>query len=181
METQRAQWQVTRSRRIALSIRQKRAELNITSTPSRLYIDQTESFASAGLKTPLRLAGDFYNNSLAAGLDAISSITQEGLRFLRIEDGGNPIREIARTRGQRTRQLSIQAMPQVAPHITFEPGQHNIDWEPHSISTDWEVIEGQADFVPHRVSIYINPYPSIEISVTDETEIKNPEKEWIGM
>ena len=143
----------------------------------RLRIDQTECFASSGLKPPLRMAGDFYKSALAAGLEAISSITQEGLRFLRIEQGGNPIREIARTRGVRIKQPRMVTMPLVRPSITFEPGELNMEWTPHSVDTSWEVIEGQAEFIPHQVTITMDPYPSIEISVKEEDNVKTPEED----
>ena len=177
IQTQPAFWQVTQSRRLALNIRQKRAALQIRSGPPRLHIDQTESFATSGLKTPLRLAGDFYNDALMAGLDAISSIVQEGLRFQRIEQGGNPIRDIARSRGVKSRQLSLTSMPSVRPSIRYEPGELSVEWTPHSVSTDWEVIEGQAEFVPQQISVHMDPYPSIDISVVEEERIKNPEEE----
>ena len=176
IESKPAQMKVIRSRRLELNIRQTRAEMNIKSRPPRLSIDQSECFATSGLKTPLRMSAEFYQNALAAGLEAIAAIAQEGLRFLRIERGGNPIREIAMTRGIKHRQITLQAMPAVRPNISFEQGQLEINWTPPSLETNWEVLEAEVEFIPQQVSIVMNPYPSIEISEVDEERNSFPEE-----
>ncbi|MCL2747422.1 MAG: DUF6470 family protein [Oscillospiraceae bacterium] len=177
IETQPAQLRVHQSKRLALNIRQNRAALRVNSRPARLNIDQSACFASSGLKSPLNVASDFYSNAMRSGFDAISSIVREGLRFLRIEQGGNAVAEIAQTRGVKTRPLVMRAMPSVRPQISVEPGQLNMEWTPHSVDTSWEVIEGQSEFIPQQISVVMDPYPSIDINVLEEERITPPEDE----
>ncbi|MDR3207344.1 MAG: DUF6470 family protein [Oscillospiraceae bacterium] len=169
IETQRAQLNVIRSQRLQLNMRQNEARLNIDSRASQLEIDQTECFATSGLKTPLRMAGDFNRAGLNAGLEVIATIAAEGLRFLHIEDGGTPIADIAAQSGIHEKRPVVTAMPAVRPQIRFEPTRLDISWNPQSVDAKWEVQEDQVEYVPHKVSISMATYPSIEIT-TLETE-----------
>ncbi len=174
MESRRAQLQVMQSKQMRLNMRQNAARLNIQTTPGRLQIDQTAAFASSGLKTPLAMAHAFYQNSVSLGVSAISSIVQEGLQFLRIENGGNPVRTIAQGRGVYPKQINVQSMPDVGPSINYTPAQLNIDWTPYSVEADWEVIEAQIDFTPHSIDVWMDPYPSITITVEPGLELDFP-------
>jgi hypothetical protein len=167
IETRRAQLNVIRSQRLQLDVRQNEARLNIERRAARLDIDQTESFASSGLKTPLRMAGDFNREGLSAGLEVIASVAEEGLRFLRIENGGSPISEIAAGRGLRERRLAAAAMPAERPKVSFEPARLDISWVPHSVEAEWETQEAQVEYVPYEVSIRVATYPSIEITAQE--------------
>jgi len=163
-----AKLQVNRSQKTQLTVKQNAAQMNLETQHPKIQIDQTECFASSGLKTPLRMADDFYQRSLSAGLEAISSIVEEGLRFLRIEEGGSPIRDMAAARGVYTKQISVQAMPSERPQITVEPGSVRVDWVPHSIDMSWDVMEADVEFIPHQVNVDMETDPSIEISVANE-------------
>ncbi len=178
IETQAAQLKVVQSGKMRMSMRHVPAQMNVERRQAQIRIDQTESFASAGLETSLALSASFYRNSLSAGLSAIASIAEEGLRFLRIERGGHPIREIAMERGVRTRQVTLR--PVQKPSIDVDPGYVNITWTPHSLETDWEWVEGQVDFVPHQISITMDPYPSIEIALEEGSEFLIPEPSPVG-
>lgn len=180
IESRRAELLVSQSRQLQMNIRQMRAQMNIERRLPRVQIDQTQSFASAGLRTALVMASDFYRRSLSAGLESISSIVQEGLRFLRIEQGGNPIREAAIGRERRPRQFAAAAMPNERPSVTVDPGSVDITWTPHSVETTWEWVEGQAEYVPYEIYITMNPYPSIEITLEDGVELDFPVSSGVG-
>ncbi|MDR0380582.1 MAG: DUF6470 family protein [Oscillospiraceae bacterium] len=180
IETRRAELQIARSRRLQLSMRQIAARMTIERQMPRIRIDQTESFASAGLRSPLSMMDDFYRRSLSEGLSSISSIVQEGLRFLRIEEGGSPIRSIAQGRGVRTRSFGAVAMPSVRPQIMVDPGSMQIQWTPHTLETNWEWLDSEVEFIPHQVSIRMNPYPSIEITLDDKLDFDIPVATGVG-
>lgn len=174
IETTAAQLRVQQSRRLQMNMRQLPAQMSIERTFPKIHIDQSASFASAGLETSLGMASSFYQRSLSAGVDAISSIVQEGLRFLQIEKGGNPIREVAQNRGVYMRQPTLRAMPSTGPNIQVDPGVLDIQWTPHAVETNWEWIEGQTEYVPYQITMSINPYPSIEITVEAGDEFVFP-------
>ncbi len=174
IESRQAKLNLT-SRQVRMNMRQLPAVLEIERTNPRIEIDQTEAFASSGLKTPLTMARDFYNGALSAGLSAIGSIAEEGLQFLRIEDKGNPIYQAAVQRmDSKMRQFGAVAMPGVRPKIHLVPGELDIRWTPRGVEADWEFIDGKADFIPHEVNIWMDPYPSIEITVEMGSEMKYP-------
>ena len=77
-------------------------------------------------------------------------------------------------RGLRSAQLNVQALPR--PDVRIEPGHLDINWTPHSVEASWEVVEAEVEYVPYRVSVSVNPYPSIEISVAQEENQSFPEE-----
>jgi len=168
IESRPAQLRVFKSQRTELDMKQNKAEMNVDRQPARLEIDQSECFASSGLKTPVRLAIDFYRGALSAGMEAIASIAQEGLRFLRIEQGGNPFAEIARTRGVHLRQAVMVTMPAERPRINFEPAKLNISWKPHSVEAYWNRVDREVEYVPWEVIVGMKEYPAIDISVAED-------------
>ncbi|NGQ95631.1 hypothetical protein G3578_10745 [Brevibacillus sp. SYP-B805] len=85
-------------------IRQPRAELNMIQKPAVLEIhqpqgvltiDTSEAQANIDLRGPLRRTQDNAEYGKRMWLEAIAQISEEGDRLAAIENGGNPIADIA--------------------------------------------------------------------------------------
>lgn len=115
-----------------LSIRQPRADLEISSSPPqlnmhtehlRIKIDQSQCFSEAGLKGVLELTGEFAKRGQQAALEAIGTIISEGNRMANIVNKADAIAEIAAERAvPPPAETNIVLMPTSRPKIEFEGG-----------------------------------------------------------
>lgn len=143
---------------------QKPPELDIDQKLPQVHIDQTQCFAESGLKPVLQLAHEFYQEGLEAALEAIGRIAEEGTRMMRIEDGGNPIPDIAYENAYKEYEFNMVQMPKSRPKIEWDMGYVNINWKMNAAKIDWETYtRAQIDLYPHKVDIYMKRWPHIEI------------------
>lgn len=147
-----------------VDIRQSRADMKIDTTLPKVHIDQSQCFAELGLKSPLRLADDFYEESLEAGLDNIGKMAQEGERLMRIEDGGDPIVEIAQeAMYDDICEINVDCAPKSRPKIEVREGRADVEVTPRPPAINWEVYP-KANIVASRykVDIYMAVWPNIK-------------------
>lgn len=178
------------SRAAQLTPRQMRMQMSINAQPAsfqanvglpKVQIDQTESFASAGNKPVLRMAGDFYRDSLQKGIDTIGRIASEGAAFLRIENRRNATVDVAKQSMEVDIRLSVTSMPTVPPKIDFTGSDFALEWTPATMDVQWESIEAaQSEFIPGSVYITLAPPPHIEISLEPGVEIGFPVNTGVG-
>ncbi|MDG5786673.1 DUF6470 family protein [Evansella sp. AB-P1] len=123
-----------------MSIQQRPADIHIeqeligsfriSSTASKLYIDQTEAFADANLKTPLRLASEYTSSAQNAALQYIAKKARQGEQLKSIDNGVNAIPAIVRENSSRKpAQVELGTMPQNAFRV-------NIDYVPSTVEVD---------------------------------------------
>lgn len=145
-------------------IMQHKAELKIENILPKVYIDQSECFAELGIKTALRLTKDFYDESLRAGLESISKIAQEGERLMRIEDGGDPIIEIAEeSMYEELCEINVDIAPKSRPQIEVREGKAEIEVKPMPPIINWAVYpKANIDATRHKVDIYMEVWPDIK-------------------
>ncbi len=139
------------SQRPPMQIKQEQAELRIkqkhvdiieiSKTASQLYIDQTEAFADANLKSPLRMANEFWQKTKGEVLNYLAKTVQEGDEMMRIENGGGAIPRIAAQNSQIT------------------PSETTLAYMPRSMS------QVKFSYVPSELTIKA-PYDEPEITVT---------------
>jgi len=149
----------------------------------KVRIDQTDAFASAGLKPILRMSKENYNRSLKKGIEAIEKIVSEGLQFLRIEEGGNPAAKIARQNMEANHSIDITvaSMPSVRPQIDVIHGDFQLDWSPSELSIHWErVAADDGHFTPGEINITWLQRPSIEITFEPGSEFYFPVNTGVG-
>jgi hypothetical protein len=88
----------------------------------RVLIDQTESFATSGLKTCHRQMMDYYKECERKGTAVAGTIAEEGEEFLRIERNNKPIQDQARRLWAKDPHLTVVSMPRVPPTVTLDRG-----------------------------------------------------------
>jgi hypothetical protein len=180
VETTRAQL-TPRQMRMQMSVNAQPATFQASVGLPRVQIDQTESFASAGNKPVLRMAGDFYRDSLQKGIDTIARIASEGQQFLRIEDRRNATVDIAKQSMEVDIRLSVTSMPSVSPQIDFTGSDFALEWTPATMDVQWEKIEAvQSEFIPGSVYITLAPPPHIEITLEPGVEVALPVNTGVG-
>ncbi|MCM3716126.1 DUF6470 family protein [Halalkalibacter oceani] len=113
-----------------LQIRQQHVGMiEISQTAAKLFIDQRQAFAEANLKTPLRMANDYWNKTTSVVHQYLAKKAQQGDQMMKIENGargGAAFAQIAKVNGERAPQKAVYTtMPRSAFSISFDyqPGQ----------------------------------------------------------
>ncbi|MCL7746738.1 DUF6470 family protein [Halalkalibacter alkaliphilus] len=104
------------------------AILEISTTASKLFIDQTEAFADANLKTSLRMASEFFSRSNAVVSQYVAKTAQQGEQLKRIENGTGALAQIAKVNSQiPEKEVTLGYMPKSMSQVKF-------DYQPASLS-----------------------------------------------
>ncbi|WP_100374054.1 DUF6470 family protein [Bacillus sp. FJAT-45037] len=144
------------SHRLNMQIKQHQADLQIRQThtgiieistrASQLHIDQTEAFADANLKGPLRLANEFYSSANQQVAEHIRKRRQQGDQMMKIENGFGAFARLAKVNSEKPEgQLRIVQMPRSinSTKIDFQPAEVNIRVPNHQ--TDIQVNRRDPD------------------------------------
>lgn len=159
-----------------LDIHQRHAKVNISTELPRVIIDQSEAFASAGLKSN----GDMVKEGTQKGrqkcLEYIGKTVADGNALAAIENGGNPIVEIVKRDFYKTHEFNIDFIPKVGPKITVV-GDINIEMEKDSdglnngIESRFFPGDLEMNFTPAQVRVFLSQYASIKFDYIEETKI----------
>ncbi len=167
-----------RTQRAQLQIKQKHAKLSIDTEPPRLEIDQYEAFASAGYKNNFDFIKSEIERVKQEHLAYIGKIVDDGNTLAAIENGGNPIAEIAERDSYTTHEFNIDFIPKARPEINLIEGEVNIELENgdnEGINNGVEVnyIPGQMNinYTPAQVKIFLSQYASIKFEYIKESKI----------
>lgn len=114
-----------------LSILQNHSTLKISKTASQLFIDQSEAFADAHLKGPLRSSNEFISKSKSKLAQYIAKTAGQGDQMMRIEHGFEMIPRIAAVNSELypERELNVGSLPRSTSQVKF-------DYRPSEISLD---------------------------------------------
>ncbi|MDR1669763.1 MAG: DUF6470 family protein [Oscillospiraceae bacterium] len=149
------------------------AHVSLQTTHPQIQIDQTDSFASVGLKKWLPQYLEFCEKGWQAGLERIAGISSEGIRMMQIEKGGNAIAEIARNKGYKDVRLTVTSV--APPQISVIPGTVEIQDASSKIQTEMRDIDSTKRYTPASIDISWKVRPSIEIWVEPGVEIDLPD------
>lgn len=155
------------------------AKINVKSTAPRIRIDQTRSWESAKIESPIKNTLNFEARGLQKGLERIATIAEEGVAMLRIERGGNPIKEIAARKGYKDVRLTIKSVAE--PDVSAQLGTIEIQDASSTVKTNWSNTENTSRYVPGTVTITWGVEPKIEITVVPGAELSFPVAEGIGI
>lgn len=156
------------SQNATLSFRAKQAKVNIHTELPMVVIDQYECFATAGLKNNYDFTQNVSQKAYQQVMEYIGKTAADGYTLAAIENGGNPIKEIAVRDAYPEHEFGIDFIPKAGPRIDFT-GSIDIEWERNSEGTnngvDGEFNPGSVNinFEPASISTYVKQYPSINI------------------
>jgi len=159
--------------RAQLSIQQPKADirmhqelprLEIEKTPLQIQIDQQDCWNEVGLMDYRTLTGDNAKRAKQIAWEAIGKIAEEGNRLARIEDGGNPIVEMAvEISNPPPVDFNIDLIPKSRPKIDFIGGElhfHPVEGQVHlEVIPNKPIIEATQP----KVTAYMLQWPSINI------------------
>lgn len=135
-----------------LSIEQPKAEMTIQTTPGKLTIDQTEAWADMDLKHISRRIAEAADKGYQDSLEGIARRALEGQELMKIENGGNPIAQIAKRNSE-------------GPELKF-----NVGWIPSHFSV-------KTNYVPAGVDIEVNvKKPNINVGINKPIHEYTPGK-----
>lgn len=165
--------------RPAMSVRQRPADLQLkqeligsfrlSTTASKLYIDQTEAFADADLKGPLRRSREAVTKAHQNVMEYVAKTARQGERMKRIENGGNVLADIARENGERKQfSYNVANVPKNAFRVKFDyvPSEVHvqIDWPDPNIRVKRN--EPEIQIPKWQTNAYLKQKNSIHFSVT---------------
>lgn len=146
-------------------IQQPIAKLSIKTTPSKLSIDAFEARESIGHKNVRARTAEMAQEGKQAALEGTARRAEEGQQLMRIENGGNPIREHAKKHHIKLySSLNIKFIPQPGTvKINYEPAQAHIQFEPQKPVHNVKIHKPIHEYTPGKVNIEMLQYPSVKI------------------
>lgn len=153
-----------------LSLKQPLAELEIHISDSKLEIDQTEAFADANLKSPLRMASEWVSKAKQTALQSVAQKVQEGNRLMKIEHQkqGSVIPQIAKEKSiEPPKSFKLGYMPSSPFHVKFNytPSDVQVDAKVSKAVVKANTNEPIIHFNKGDLSIYLRQKASISMKV----------------
>ncbi|MDM5332433.1 DUF6470 family protein [Ureibacillus composti] len=148
-----------------LDLQQPKAKLTIETTKSKLTIDSFLAREDMGFKSTIRRTAEIAQQGKEEALDGIGRTAQEGNQMMRIENGGNPIASIAKSRGRQPYSgLGIKFIPSSdSVKIHFEPGRVDIKVELHKVINNTTINKPIHNYTPGKVKVEMSQVPSLKI------------------
>jgi hypothetical protein len=150
--------------------------VNIRTERPTIEIDQYECFASVGLKGPVDLTREAAGRANQNALEYIGKVVADGNRLAAIENGGNPIAEMAKRDATTTHEFGIVSLPTARPRITVKgsmqvdpgstgQGMHN------GVEGNFTPANLNINYTPEKVNIFMRQYASVNINYQPENKI----------
>ncbi|MDR1616191.1 MAG: DUF6470 family protein [Syntrophomonadaceae bacterium] len=153
-----------------LKMERKPGKLEIRSPRPVLHIDQTESFADAGLMTSERFHDYYAQVAYSDALSGIARRVQEGKALSKFEKGMNIGRVAWNRLNPGYKFANVRAIPKQPPKTYFEVSPVEISYEAGTIV--FEFIPGriESNFQWGSVEVYMQQMNSIDISWEEEEQ-----------
>lgn len=146
------------------SIEQSKAELEINTVPGKLTIDQTEAKAQLGYKTIPRIISESAQEGKQAVLEGIGRRAREGDQFMRIENKGNPLPQIAEAYAYKEKQFGIGWIPSHGSvKLHYIKGEVQVKATPRKPIIDVQIQKPIHEYTPGDVSVYVEQKNALHI------------------
>lgn len=149
-----------------LLLKRNEAKVSIHTEKPRVEIDQYEARASAGMKNLRDLTMEIVQRAYQQVLETIGKTAGDGDTLAAIENGGNPIADIAVRDAWPEHEFGLDTIPKVGPRISVT-GSSEIEW---NVDQTVNAVEGNytpgrvnINFYPAVIKIYMKQYPSVNI------------------
>lgn len=150
-----------------LQIRQQHGDnIKISKKAAQLFIDQTEAFADANIKGPLRRATEYAQGTKQKLLQYLAKTAQQGEQLMKIENGFGKIPQIAAENSKLfTKEFGMGWTPQSANRIkmSFQPAEldFSVSRSEPNISVTPRPVQIQAQ--PWQTDVYIKQKNNLAI------------------
>lgn len=155
-----------------LEIHREGPRLDIRTQQAVVIIDQSECFATSGLKSSVDLTRDFAQRGMQSAVDFTSKTASDGTMLAAIQNKGvNVIKQIAVRDAYPTHEFGLDVMPKARPKISFKGGidinvNTNSEGAMNGITGDFTQGSFNMNVIPANVNISVSRYNSINISNT---------------
>lgn len=157
------------SRRARMELTHTEAKVEIHSEMPRVVIDQSECFATSGLKKPVDLTRTAGQRAMQQALVYASKVSGDGDAMAAIENDTNIIAAIAQRDSVTEHEFGLDYIPKARPKITVTGGGIDINIKDEAIGptngVKTTIIPGgiSFDYTPSKVNITLAQRPSIRI------------------
>jgi hypothetical protein len=159
-----------------LEIHQNHSKLKIETEFPKVEIDQYEAFASAGLKGPIDLTHEIAQRIYQQVIEQIGKISEDGDIFAAIENGGNPIADMAESDSVTEHEFDVDCIPKARPQVTVKGSQQieaGREGEGVKNGVEFSITPGQIEYnyIPAQVNIFLRQYGSVKIGYVQDNKV----------
>lgn len=141
------------------------AQLHMESTHGVLQIDQSEAWDAFATGSTIRLNQRIYSQCQQIALRAIAKTMENAHRLGAIQNGGNPIADIAAERAFADVGVEIPSSPSYdSVRFDYSPTQLNMNVTPGEVRVDARPIPVDIQVEPAKVEIYIRQKQQLDIT-----------------
>ncbi|WP_280769573.1 DUF6470 family protein [Salipaludibacillus daqingensis] len=141
----------------------------ISTTASKLFIDQTEAFADADLKGPMRRVDEFAARARQNVMQYVAKTIQQGEQLKKIEHGSNAIASIAKQNSELfpERQYNIGMVPEHMGKVSFDyrPSEVSMQFDWPEPTIRFQRNDPQINIPRWETNVYLQQKNQIDFSV----------------
>lgn len=167
-DTQKAQLTQSGNGAQTLALQINKPLLEMQTTLPKIQIDQSQSFAEAGLKNLKAFMNDAISYGQQIVQQGVARIVSQGNSFIDIHTGVDPIPEqaIANAYEMFEKEFNYGAIPQSRPNISLQEGRVNTTFNPGTINNQSSQRKVEMNYSPWQVNYFMKQYSSIEFRVS---------------
>jgi hypothetical protein len=146
--------------------------IEISTTASQMYIDQTEAFADANLKTAFRTADETASKAIQQASQYIAKTVQQGNQLIQIENGNGALARLAKANSEPApKPFNIGYMPKSADRVkfTFQPAEVKIQAREHETEIHVNQRAPQIEMPKWQTETYIRQKNQISFQAVGGT------------
>ena len=164
IQTQRAQLNLKNNGKTDHVITNTAPQLQINSTDAKVYIDQTQCFADAGLKGIEDFAAEVTQLAKSATMEYIQRETRQGDSFTKTYNkNARPMLDAAREEMTRRFDYNIGLVPSHRPEITIQEGQLDIQLIQGQVDVQYNHVPIEGEYIPAQIRFYMEQVGSLDI------------------
>lgn len=146
------------------NIEQRPAEIEIHSKHGKLYIDQSQAFAEANLKSIYQLNKEYAQRGIQKGLEGVARRAREGRELMSIEYKGKPlIRQAVEKSHPPPKRLGITWIPSY--------GSVKFHYKPAKVDIKVTIHEPMIEAIPQKPMIQYTS-GDVEVYVAQKNELR---------
>jgi len=115
-----------------IEVQREKGRLDISTQPVKLQLDNTESFASRGIKQVGRVISENAQAGMQSLVETIGNYAEQGDALMDIQNGGNTLQQIASQKAN-PEPTSIDIPPNSPPEISWQPNSIKFNFTPDII------------------------------------------------
>ncbi len=159
-----------RTKDLQVKLSAQSATLEISSPAAELMIDSYPSTRSRGIKNNIDFDRDNAAKGMRALQEAIAKFASDGARLAKIENKGNPLKQLAKEAMDETPySLSIGYVEE--PTIRVTPHQAEVRVTRGNLKTDFDYGTVNAELKRGSTDLKMLQYPQVKFSFTDKRTV----------